>query len=281
MKKHLSLRIALAVLFVLVGVILPATASAEGNANVYVYGHVWDETNQKGITGVTVELWRDGVKIGSSTTTSGNGDFGFGVRPQQGEYTIKLVQPLPAGFTSVAVEANNTRITTPSDSITERFFGRLLRAPFNVNVGPVNFMCSSDYITPPPTQGPYWWSYVHGQVVKDRAPAPTIFDPNAEHPIVLLGFWDATAGGWNWLMRESRLGRQDAVYAPVSAAGYYGTGISFRPWRYIAVLTTMEEMTDHDLGDPGCFQYMAEHYPTIEFTLSGVDTPLPLFAPVP
>jgi hypothetical protein len=270
LNKQSIVRIVLAVAFVLVGIILPATTSAAPPQGSYIYGHVWDETNSKGITGVTVELWRDGNKVGTSVTVSGNGDFGFGVSGQPGTYTVKLVQPLPAGFALQAVEYQGVRDTATPDSVTARYAGRMPRS-----IGPVNFMCSADYITPAPHTGPYWWSYVHGQVLRPdlHLQGLTLRD-NWATVWVILGYWDEDAQAYRPLMRTMPDGSQQLVYTFADAQGYFGMGISFRAWRYIAIFVPR----DLTAPNPG-FQELSGRpwyeWPHVEFTLSGVDTHLP------
>ena len=108
MNKRVIVRV-LVLAVLLMAAVVPFSVSAQPPATAYIYlhGQVWDDTNDIGVIGATVQLWRMDPPhvemLRESDTVSVNGDWGWGIDLRDGAwYTVK-VSALPAGYTSDSV----------------------------------------------------------------------------------------------------------------------------------------------------------------------------------
>ena len=156
------------VLVVLVSMLVPFVANAAYRRPLYVHGHVWDETNSRGVKGAVVELYRDTgsgmVLVASRTTETTNGDFIIGAWAVPGRYQIKIVS-VPAGIHPLSVWMGYKvplRDMDPEDEetwyYTWYYAGGGPEEP--CYVGPVDFYCANDDTPPNPSS----WVYIYGRV---------------------------------------------------------------------------------------------------------------------
>lgn len=214
-------RIAVVILLALVlAALLPLSAAADAWPMVYVYGQVrvGDATASDGVQGATVELYREGVLIKTSTTTSDAGDFGFGVSGIEGNYMVKVALPGGSGLTAREVWFGDAPAFTPDPA---QLNFRLNPAMQGANFGPIIFWNDGPVTIDP--DRPYPWVYVFGKVVD-----PAVLDPNG----IPVGVAGVEVGLWRLHGRDQDY--PDAQFVtPIFMGskfsgdrGYYGFGIS-------------------------------------------------------
>lgn len=173
MVKRVMVRALL--LAVLISMVLPFSAFAAYTRPIYVYGHVWDETNDRGVAGATVELYRDtgsGWELVSSKVTGNtNGDFGMGSTAVPGKYKL-MVASVPSSIHPMSVWGGEDMWLGEMDPDVEDtwfyswfYAGGGAEEPYNV--GPINFYCANDETPPDPSS----WVYIFGRVYDPAAQA--------------------------------------------------------------------------------------------------------------
>jgi len=206
MSKRLRVVVALLVLVTLAVSASPITSSANGGG-VYVRGRVWDKKCGEGIQDAVVNLYYDyggsGERlVGTSTTVSGNGDFGIGITGQLGKYTL-VVDSLPAQYPGSTAEVRwgNEFV---GDAIGEALVGDTEEFAFFVtpdvvaagDYGPVNFNYDNteECVTPDPVAYPAQM-YVFGRVVDNLG------DP-IEGAVVKVyrRIDDPPPAAWHWVL---------------------------------------------------------------------------------
>lgn len=111
----------------LVAAVVPSVSAGAPTCGVYVRGFVWDMTNEIGVKGAVVELYRNDrtsgpVLVGKSTTESENGNFLIGISGTTGSYTLKVVE-LPDGVSCESISLQRgVGEPTPGGDIPLPFF---------------------------------------------------------------------------------------------------------------------------------------------------------------
>jgi len=224
MKRVTVIR-ALILAAVLIAMVLPFAASAQGMPPVAVRGYVKGDCGDKGVIGAVVEIYnlQTGQLKGKSVTASEYGDWVISLSGTVGNYRIVVTLPQDSGAQVVewaygAGDAQQT-IAGPVNQVIWQYGPNTpiqgnVRYPTTVFYGPVTIFTDEPCTSPEANGEVFVWGKV---TVTNPCVAP---NPN---PLLPVGPW---AGKVVQLWRDSTGGRIIISQKLTNVAGMFGFGIT-------------------------------------------------------